>query len=179
MNNVSKVKSTVPRGFTRFYALYLINGKPMTGKEIIAEAEKRSEGAWSPSPGLIYPLLGRLLKDDLIVENDAGRFVITEEGRIALEQHSKFQSQLEKQFSLVMKLGLSMFTAGKLLAEESMDRILGVTQVMKERVGAGSTDLQERFYTRYKAFLESELEKIEQQDQGEVDASEEDKFSSP
>jgi len=50
---------------------------------------------------------------------------------------------------------------------------------MKERVGAGSSDLQERFYTRYKAFLESELEKIERQDQGEVDASEEDKFSSP
>lgn len=158
---MSKVKSTVPRGFTRFYALYLISERAMTGKQIIEEAEKRSEGAWSPSPGLIYPLLGRLMRDGLIVENDDGKFVITGEGRETLEQHSKFQSQLEKQLSLVMKLGLSMFTAGKLLAEESMDRILGVTEMMKERVNAGSSDLQDRFYTKYRAFLESELEKME------------------
>ena len=158
---MSKVKSTVPRGFTRFYALYLISEKPMTGKQIIEEAERRSEGVWSPSPGLIYPLLGRLVRDGLIVENDEGRFVITEEGQRTLEQHSKFQSQLEKQLSLVMKLGLSMFTAGKLLADESMDRILGVTDMVKERVSASSSDLQDRFYTKYRAFLESELEKME------------------
>jgi DNA-binding PadR family transcriptional regulator len=164
---MSKVKSTVPRGFTRFYALYLISDKPMTGKQIIEEAEKRSEGAWSPSPGLIYPLLGRLVRDGLIVENDEGRFIITEEGQITLEQHSKFQSQLEKQLSLVMKLGLSMFTAGKLLAEESMDRILGVTDMVKERVNTSSSDLQDRFYTKYRAFLESELEKMEQSEKKE------------
>ena len=67
---MSKVKGSVPRGFTRFYALHLLNSKPMTGKEIIIEAEKRSDGAWSPSPGLIYPLLGRLLRDELIEEGD-------------------------------------------------------------------------------------------------------------
>jgi DNA-binding PadR family transcriptional regulator len=159
---MSKVKSTVPRGFTRFYALYLINEKPMTGKQIIEEAENRSEGVWSPSPGLIYPLLGRLVRDGLIVENDDGRFVITEDGQRALEQHSRFQNQLENQFSLVTKLGLSMFTAGKLLAEESMDRILGFTQIVKENIGSGSDELQQRFYARYKTFLENELEKIHQ-----------------
>lgn len=166
---MSKVKSTVPRGFTRFYALYLINGKPMTGKQIIKEAEKRSEGVWSPSPGLIYPLLGRLLRDGLILENDDGKFVITEDGQRALEQHSRFQSQLEKQFSLVTKLGLSMITAGKLLAEESMDRILGFTHIVKENIGSGSDELQQRFYIRYKAFLESELEKIHQSEHGTSD----------
>lgn len=158
---LAKVKSSIPRGFTRFYALYLINEKPMTGKGIIEEAERRSEGAWSPSPGLIYPLLGRLLRDGLIVENDEGRFIITPEGVEALEQHSKLQSQLEKQLSLVMKLGLSVFTAGKMLAEESMDRILSVTEMMKKRISDGSMDLQMRFYSRYKTFLESELEKLE------------------
>ena len=155
----------MPRGFTRFYVLYLLNEKPMTGKEIMDEAVKRSEGAWRPSPGLIYPLLGRLLRDGLIEEKEKGKFTITPEGKAALEQHSKLKDQLERQFSLVMKLGLSMFTAGRLLAEESIDRIMSVTSVAKGMIARGSTDLQKRFYANYKAFLESELEKLEKKQQ--------------
>lgn len=160
---MAKVSSNVPRGFTRFYALYLINERPMTGKKIMEEAEKRSGGEWRPSPGLIYPLLGRLLRDGLIEENDEGRFTITQKGLETLQQHSKFQSQLEKRLNLVRKLGLSMFTAGKFLAEESMDRILNVTSMMKERIAEGSAELQEKFYVNYKAFLERELEKLERE----------------
>ena len=158
---MAKVRSSVPRGFTRFYALYLINETPMTGKEIIEEAEKRSEGAWRPSPGLIYPLLGRLLRDGLIEEGDKGKFTITVDGKVALNQHSKLQSQLERQFTLVMKLGLSMFTAGKILAEESIDRIMAVTSMAKDRVARSSIDLQDKFYANYRTFLENELKKLD------------------
>ena len=165
---MSKVKGIVPRGFTRFYALHLINISPMTGKEIIVEAEKRSEGAWRPSPGLIYPLLGRLLKDELIEEVEGGKFTITQTGVRALDDHSRFQSQLDRQSRLVQKLGLSMFTAGKMVAEESMDRILGVTQTMKERISQGSSDLQERFYHNYKEFLQSELSKLEEKENDDI-----------
>jgi DNA-binding PadR family transcriptional regulator len=161
---MSKVKGKVPRGFTRFYALHLINVTPMTGKEIIVEAEKRSEGSWRPSPGLIYPLLGRLLRDGLIEEGEGGKFSITPAGATVLDDHSRFQKQLDRQFALVQKLGLSMFTAGKLVAEESMDRILGVTHAMKERMSQGSSELQGRFYEKYKDFLQSELSKLEQND---------------
>ena len=161
MISMAKVRSSVPRGFTRFYALYLINETPMTGKEIIEEAEKRSEGAWRPSPGLIYPLLGRLLRDGLIEEGDKGKFTITADGKVALDQHSKLQSQLERQFTLVMKLGLSMFTAGKILAEESIDRIMAVTSMAKDRVARSSIDLQDKFYANYRTFLENELKKLD------------------
>jgi DNA-binding PadR family transcriptional regulator len=164
---LAKVKSRVPRGFTRFYALYLINERPKTGKEIIEEAEKRSEGEWSPSPGLIYPLLGRLLRDGLIEETENGKFAITPSGVHAFDQYSKLQSQLERQFSLVRKLGLSMFTVGKMFAEESMDRILNVTEMMKDRISDGSKELQGKFYASYRAFLEKELEKLNEQRQSE------------
>jgi len=157
--DMSKVKSSVPRGFTRLYALHLLSVKPMTGMEIIEEAERRSDGEWRPSPGLIYPLIGRLLKDGLIREVE-GKFAITAEGVDALEQRVRFQRQLESQFNLVQKLGLSMFTAGKLITEEAMDRIYNVTSQMKERVARDSEDLQERFYENYRSFLESELEKM-------------------
>ena len=160
MMQVAKVNSSVPRGFTRFYVLHLISQRPMTGKEIMVEAEKQSEGEWIPSPGLIYPLLGRLLKDNLIEENDDGKFIITEAGIEALAQHSKLQEQLEKQLSLVHKLGLSAYSTGKLLVEDSMDRIMGLVGVVKDRVSDGSVELQGKFDEKYRIFLMNELEKM-------------------
>ncbi len=161
---MSKVKSSVPRGFTRYYALHLINTQPMTGKQIINEANTRSEGTWTPSPGLIYPLLGRLLRDNLIEETDNGQFTITPKGTQALQQHTKYRNQLDKQINLLTKLGLTMYTTTKLIAEESMDRIQGVTTTMKTRINHSSTDLQDRFYTKYKTFLLNELTKLEDKD---------------
>jgi FMN-dependent NADH-azoreductase len=54
-----------------------------------------------------------------------------------------------------------MFTAGKMLAEESMDRILYVTQSMKESISSSSSEFQDKFYSRYRDFLLSELEKLD------------------
>jgi DNA-binding PadR family transcriptional regulator len=158
---MAKVRNSIPRGFTRFYTLHLISERPLTGKEIIIEAEKRSEGEWIPSPGLIYPLLGRLLRDGLITENDEGRFVITEEGLLALDDRVKLQEQFERQYKLVTKLGLNMLTKGKMIAEESLDRIVAFTSIIKDRVKDGSADFQDRFNEKYHEFLRSELKKLE------------------
>ena len=159
---MARVRSSIPRGFTRFYSLHLISERPLTGKEIIIEAEKRSEGEWIPSPGLIYPLLGRLLRDGLITENDEGRFVITEEGLVALDDRVKLQEQFERQYTLVTKLGLNMLAKGKMIAEESLDRIVAFTSIIKDRVKDGSADFQDSFNEKYHEFLRSELKKLEE-----------------
>ena len=54
-----RVGSSIPRGFSRYYILELLQKNPHTGKQIIDNAVKESGGRWNPSPGLIYPLLGR------------------------------------------------------------------------------------------------------------------------
>ena len=56
---IKRVGSSVPRGFSRHFILETLKKKPHTGKEIIDFAIKQTEGKWKPSPGLIYPLLGR------------------------------------------------------------------------------------------------------------------------
>ena len=159
---MAKAVSKIPRGFTRFYVLHLLTEKPMTGKEIIDEAERRSNGAWKPSPGLIYPLLGRLVRGGLVSEGDGGRFVITPKGEATLKQYTAVHEQIEKQFNLVRQLGLSMLKTGRLLAEESLDRITAVTATAQEAVAKSSKDLQRSFYTKYRAFLESELRRLEE-----------------
>ncbi|EMR74275.1 putative transcriptional regulator [Thaumarchaeota archaeon SCGC AB-539-E09] len=166
---MARVRSSIPRGFTRFYTLYLISESPLTGKEIIVEAEKRSEGEWSPSPGLIYPLLGRLLRDGLITEKDDGRFLITEEGLEVLDDRVKLQEQWERQYKLVTKLGMNILSKGKMIAEESLDRIVAFTSIVKDRVRGGSADLQDSFDEKYYEFLMSELKRLEKDRELKVD----------
>jgi DNA-binding PadR family transcriptional regulator len=158
---LEKIISRVPRGFTRFYVLFLLKGKSMTGKEIMETAEKRSEGNWNPSPGLIYPLLGRLVKGGLIEEVDNGRFTITPKGDKTLQRYSVAHAQFEKQLKLVRQLGISILRAGRFFTEESLDMITNVTNVVQDAVAKSSKDLQRSFNAKYKQFLISELKKLE------------------
>ncbi|MBN2335811.1 PadR family transcriptional regulator [Candidatus Bathyarchaeota archaeon] len=159
---MSKISGKVPRGFTRFYVLHLLTERSMTGKEIIEEAQERSEGDWTPSPGLIYPLLGRLVRDGLIAETDEGGFTATERGVEALQQYTKLQGQLERQFELVNKLGLSVYSKGKFIAEEAVDRMSVVSSSMWDRVTKRSGAAQRSFEDKYEEFLVAEMEKLRQ-----------------
>jgi DNA-binding PadR family transcriptional regulator len=170
---MSKVKSRVPRGFTRYYVLHLLSEKPMTGKEIIDEADSSSEGAWRPSPGLIYPLLGRLARDALVEEVENGRFAITPKGEKALDTHVEVQEQLERQIRLMSKLGLSVVSTGKFVAEEAFERILSVTSAVKEKIAEDSLELQRNFNQKYKVFLEKELERMEREKRYEEERAKE------
>ena len=75
-----RVGSVIPRGFSRHYILGLLKKQPMSGREIIDKAILESEGIWKPSPGLIYPLLGRLLDEGLIDQSEDGRYKIRPKG---------------------------------------------------------------------------------------------------
>src|SRR5215475_8066436 len=77
---ISRVGSAIPRGFSRHYILALLKEEPMSGKEIMDKAVLQSDGKWKPSPGLIYPMLGRLLEEGLISETENGRYKITSKG---------------------------------------------------------------------------------------------------
>jgi DNA-binding PadR family transcriptional regulator len=157
---MSKAAGKVPRGFTRYYVLYLLSKNELTGKDIIDKSFERSEGEWSPSPGLIYPLLGRLVRDGLITELEGGKFTITDNGLNELAKKDKFQKELEDQLTLVNKLGLSMFTAGRFLADEAIDRINRVSSITWEKLMNRSEDAQRRFEEKYKQFLLEELERL-------------------
>ena len=159
---MSQSSGKVPRGFTRYYVLYLLSENELTGKDIIDESIRRSEGDWSPSPGLIYPLLGRLVRDGMIAELDGGKFTITELGQKELEKKDEFQEELEGQLSLVNKLGLSMFAAGKFLADETIDRISSISTTAWDKLTNRSDDAQRRFEEKYEQFLLEELERLKQ-----------------
>jgi DNA-binding PadR family transcriptional regulator len=82
--------SRARRGDVRAAVLALLAERPMHGYEMIKELEERTDGAWVPSAGSIYPTLQMLEDEDLIrgEESDGKRrFSLTEEGRT--EQQEK------------------------------------------------------------------------------------------
>jgi DNA-binding PadR family transcriptional regulator len=80
------------QGDLKLVILRLLEEKPRHGYEIIKELEGRFGGAYSPSPGTVYPTL-TLLEDmgfARVVPEDGGKkiYEITDEGRKHLAEHS-------------------------------------------------------------------------------------------
>src|SRR5262245_917913 len=80
------------RGDIRTAALLLVAEEPRNGYQIMQEVEERSEGAWRPSPGSVYPALQQLEDEGLIrAEEIDGRklFKITDAGRAYVQERGE------------------------------------------------------------------------------------------
>jgi len=78
------------RGAVLDATLLLLDERPMHGYELITELETRSDGRWRPSPGAIYPALGRMEEHGLIeaAEVDGKKqFGLTDRGRERLAEY--------------------------------------------------------------------------------------------
>ncbi|MEU2117891.1 PadR family transcriptional regulator [Streptomyces sp. NPDC016459] len=76
------------RGDVRASILALLKDRPMHGYEMIREIGERSDGAWKPSPGSVYPTLQMLEDEGLIIsESEGGKklFTLTDTGRAEAE----------------------------------------------------------------------------------------------
>ncbi len=75
------------RGDVRPAVLRLLAEAPMHGYQIIQELSARSDGAWNPSAGSVYPTLQQLADEGLVVaEETAGKkvFSLTDDGLAAV-----------------------------------------------------------------------------------------------
>ena len=71
------------RGDVRAALLVLLDEQPHSGYSLMEEIERRSGGAWRPSPGSVYPTLQQLEDEGLIRQQEGeGRtpYVLTDEG---------------------------------------------------------------------------------------------------
>ncbi|MBT5201330.1 MAG: PadR family transcriptional regulator [Thaumarchaeota archaeon] len=147
-----RVGSSVPRGFSRYFILELLKKKPHTGKEIINYAEEQSNGIWKPSPGLIYPLLGRLLDEGLIDETEDGRYQLTKKGDETAQDVDKVNDIVKKQLDVLFRLS----NVGRFVAMDILEKI----SVMGSILSSNFANMTEDETKRYKEFLELELKKI-------------------
>ena len=79
------------RGDVRAALLVLLAEEPRNGYGLMQEIEARSNGAWRPSPGSVYPALSQLEDEGLVrAEEASGRklFDLTEAGRAHVTEHA-------------------------------------------------------------------------------------------
>src|SRR5271165_6265224 len=80
------------RGDIRTAALLLLAEEPRNGYQIMQEVEERSDGAWRPSPGSVYPALQQLEDEGLIRSEEIdGRklFRLTDAGEAQLKDRGE------------------------------------------------------------------------------------------
>lgn len=80
------------RGDIRTAALLLLAEEPRNGYQIMQELEQRSDGAWRPSPGSVYPALAQLEDEGLIrsAEYDGRKlFELTDAGRAFVQERGE------------------------------------------------------------------------------------------
>ncbi len=152
---LQRVGSSVPRGFSRYYILELLKKKPYTGKEIINAAVKQSEGIWKPSPGLIYPLLGRLLDEGLIEETNSGKYQITRKGKATADDLEAINDIVKKQLDVLFRIG----NVGRFAVMDILEKISSMGALLSSNVSY----MTKEETSKYKKFLESELKKLEKQ----------------
>jgi len=78
-----RVAPRMGRGDVRVAILSLLAEESMHGYQIIREIEKRSNGAWKPSPGSVYPTLQLLTDEGLVDAHEADgkkTYTLTEKG---------------------------------------------------------------------------------------------------
>lgn len=77
-------------GDLRYLLLDLIAEKPSHGYELIKAIEEKFGGAYSPSPGIIYPMLTLFEETGLATVTSEGTrklYTITDDGKKELEEH--------------------------------------------------------------------------------------------
>lgn len=151
-----RVGSAVPRGFSRHYILELLATKPHTGKEIIDAAEQQSDGMWKPSPGLIYPLLGRLLDEGLIEETKDGKYQITKKGKATSEDLEKINQIIKNQLDVLMRVK----NVGRFVTMDLIERM----NMMGTLLSSNISKMTKEEMTKYRKFLQNEIQKLDAQE---------------
>ncbi|HYY67678.1 MAG TPA: PadR family transcriptional regulator [Nitrososphaeraceae archaeon] len=152
---LARVGSVIPRGFSRHYILGLLKEQPMSGKEIIDKAVLQSDGKWRPSPGLIYPMLGRLLEEGLITETDTGKYTITEKGLDIASDIESVRHIIQKQLDVMLRVG----NVGRFMALDLIDKVATIGSTLSSNLDRMT--VQEK--NKYREFLISELKKLDGQ----------------
>jgi DNA-binding PadR family transcriptional regulator len=92
-----KAVTLLNRGFPRMYLLNMLKDRPMNAKEIIETLLVNSGGTWRPSPKIVYPLLAKLVEEDLLYQTDDGQYALTRKGIRVARDAGTVSRTLKKQ----------------------------------------------------------------------------------
>lgn len=102
------------------YLLNMLKDRPMNAKEIIETLLVNSGGTWRPSPKIVYPLLAKLVEEDLLYQTEDGQYALTRKGIRVARDAGTVSRTLKKQVNYFTKFST---TAGNALVTKVKKRL--------------------------------------------------------
>jgi len=112
-----------PRGLLNYYILHRISRGPAHGYEIAQSIEEKTEGAWRPGAGSIYPTLKKLEREGLIrasgskvrgSETSQRTYEITPEGAGCLKEGKDMLANAGKRWGMMRGIFIDMMDADRI-----------------------------------------------------------------
>ena len=137
-----------PRGLLLHYMLRKISQKPCHGYEILQDIDSKTEGAWRPGAGSIYPILKKLRENGYIQGDDNERadrrvYAITQKGLDSLKDDQKLFLSSSEKWMAMRRLFIEM------IGPEQLGRFLsdgtrGQFELTQEIIRTKMKDIPER-----------------------------------
>ncbi len=163
---------TVPRGFLRLYILTLLSRGPESGYSIIQTIDERTEGAWKPGAGTMYPLLKGLLKEGLVRaaatkgKGGSRTYAITAKGKRELEEARRVIAGAGKKEPVMGRL-FSDLLPGNVFVPVMVRRIRDGADFLKQKLNEIPPQEREPYLRELRFLLTSQVDWIDSQLGGE------------
>jgi len=159
---------TIPRGFLRLYILTQLSKGPETGYSIIQRIDERTDGAWRPGAGTMYPLLKGLLKEGLVrVTNPSGRggskvYSLTARGNAELERIRQQFAGAGKREPVMVRL-FSDLLPGRVYVPMVVRRYRDAAEILRQKVDEVPEPEKTALLQELRLFLKSQIDWIDSQ----------------
>jgi DNA-binding PadR family transcriptional regulator len=156
-----------PRGLLLYYIIHRIASKPSHGYEILQDIESKTEGAWRPGAGSIYPILKNLVSKGLIKaesaeEGDTRRvYRITAKGLERLQDGKKMFLSFSQRWSSLRGLIIDLIDPEYIesfFLDGSKKQFQFAQQMLKSKMGNLTTTQIEYLLREYALNLERQLD---------------------
>jgi DNA-binding PadR family transcriptional regulator len=159
-----------PRGLLLYYVLHKISKGPTHGYEIAQDIEEKTEGAWRPAPGSIYPMLKKLVSQGLIKarkttkrasETEQRIYEITPEGLTYLKEGKEMFANASHRWSFMRRIFLELIEpkdASRFLLDGSRDYFEGSREIVDSKLTSLPSSEIESILKEYALNLERQLE---------------------
>lgn len=156
-----------PRGLLLHYMLRKIAQSPCHGYEILQDIDSKTEGAWRPGAGSIYPILKKLVAKGYIKANEGTRGVdrkvysITQKGLDSIKEDEKMFLNSGRNLMAMRRLFLEWIQPEHLtrfLSEGTKSQFELTQEVVTSKMGSMSPKEREYILKEYALNLERQLE---------------------
>ncbi|HYB03745.1 MAG TPA: PadR family transcriptional regulator [Nitrososphaerales archaeon] len=159
-----------PRGLLNYYILYRISQGHIHGYEISQSIEEKTQGAWRPGAGSIYPTLKRLEKEGLIraivnskyrgAETSQRTYEITPEGSNCLKEGKDILASAGRKWAMMRGIFIDMMDTNRIstfLLENSKSNFQTAQEIIDSKLTTLNPSDAEFTLKEYALNLERQL----------------------